>query len=342
VNLFLDSAQTYDSAQIAAKYSSPGNLTITSHNPDGVAPQGLTFSAAGEGYVNLGENANELIIGARFIIPGGSVPTTLLMGFWDAGTFQCGVALRADGSVAVTNTTNSDYATGFTVIASSASGLVSAGSAFYLELKVTFETGATGSVSVQLNSASVATATNVVTAKSANSYANAAGFASAAANLWYGGDVYINDATGSYNNGFDGDIHVGYLLPTGAGRVTQWTPSSGTNHGNAAENPPTGDSNYNGANAVNLEDAYVMAAISNTVNSVLAVQVSGYTRKDASGGRSIALGVGNGTTESFGGNIALGSGYTYARKNFDTNPLTSAPWVPTDLSAIQGAIKVTV
>jgi hypothetical protein len=340
VNLFLDSAQLYNASQIAAKWDSPGNLTITNHNPDGVAPQGLTFSAAGIGYKNLSENAGTLTMGARFIIPGSTVPTSLLMGFWDNGTFQCGVAVRSDGSLIVTNTVGTDFASGFTVLAASSAGLVSAMTAFYLELQVSFSS--TGSVAIQLNSASVASASGVLTTNTAHDYAQQAGFASAASNLWYAGDVYINDPTGSYNNGFEGDLHVGYLIPTANGRVHAWTPLSGTNWSEVDDVPPDGDTSYNSANTTGLEDCYVLGAIPNTVNQVVAVQVSAYARRDASGSRSVALGVGNGTSESFGSNVALGSSYSYAVQNFDTNPLTGEPWVATDLSAIQGAIKVTV
>ena len=76
------------------------------------------------------------------------------------------------------------------------------------------------------------------------------------------------------------------------------------------------------------------------MTNVVAVQVVGDVRKDDSGTRIIALGFGNGTTEAYGTNLSPGNNYAMLTQPFDQNPVTLAPWAPSDLTSAQLAVTV--
>jgi hypothetical protein len=60
----------------------------------------------------------------------------------------------------------------------------------------------------------------------------------------------------------------------------------------------------------------------------------------SSGSRTIAAGVGNGTTRSYGAAFGLTNGsYSMTSTIFNTNPLTSANWALADLSTLQACVK---
>jgi hypothetical protein len=71
------------------------------------------------------------------------------------------------------------------------------------------------------------------------------------------------------------------------------------------------------------------------------MQGSFLAREDDATAHTVAYGVGNGTTSSFGNNNALGSGYQYSNRQMDINPLTSTNWSTTDPSTLQIGVEQT-
>jgi hypothetical protein len=228
--------------------------------------------------------------------------------------------------------------------ASSASGILSANTWCYIECQVVLSATSTGSCTLRLNGSTVATVASVVTAASSNPCAllgftsGTSGSGSAAIDV---DDFYVLNATAP-NNTFLGDIKIYPIYPSGNGRISGFSRFGGTSSGNYTavnENPPDGDVSYVYTATAGTEDAYTLSALSN-VATVKAVQICGYVRKDDTPSHVVALGVGNGTTESFGSGTAVNTTYSYILQPFDQNPLTSAAWAVTDFTTLQGAVKL--
>lgn len=209
---------------------------------------------------------------------------------------------------------------------------------YYFEAKVTFATGATGSVTVKINGQQVAALSSVQTAASGNAYANSIVMGNGS-NVPFVDDLYLCDTTGTTNNDFLGDVRVKTLYPTGAGRVTQWAPTGAATDWQAVNNTnPDGDTSYASTSTAGNVDAYALGS-AGTNTALKGVQVVTDTRKDDATTRTVAHGVGNGTTENFDAGTNISASYTMLIRTLDTNPLTSANWSTSDLSTLQGAVK---
>jgi hypothetical protein len=116
---------------------------------------------------------------------------------------------------------------------------------------------------------------------------------------------------------------------------------TGTNWGEVSELLADGDTSYVYSQTVNTEDCYTLGALN--ASEVFGVQVVAYARKDAAGTRSLELGVGNNTTESFASEQALITSYVFFRALFDSNPFTSSAWSVSNFTgagAIQAAVQI--
>jgi hypothetical protein len=163
----------------------------------------------------------------------------------------------------------------------------------------------------------------------------------------FGGDIqfgtfYVNDSTTSFCNTVLGNTYMNLYLPNAEGRVDTWTPFGDSPNYNCVNNaPPLGDGQYNYTSTVNNADCYAIPAPPGTLSSIKGVVSMANIRMDVAGSRSVAVGLGNGSTESYGSGNALTTSYTTYRQNFSSNPFTSAAWLTTDINTLQAAVKVT-
>ena len=156
------------------------------------------------------------------------------------------------------------------------------------------------------------------------------------------GTMYVNDSTGSFCNGPLGNTYMNLLLPDSEGRVDTWTPfGNSPNFACVNTVPPPGDATYNFTSTVNNADCYGLQAPAGNLGSITGVVSMASLRIDVAGSRSVAVGLGNGSTESYGSGVAMTTSYNTVRQNFSSNPFTSSAWLTTDIAALQGAVKVT-
>lgn len=271
-----------------------------------------------------------------------------LIALCDGGTgdsnIQISLGVNSDGSVFVRR---GSYSSG-TVLGTSVGGLVPNGTFTPIEMKVVFATGATGSVTVQVNGIAVITIANVQTAATTNASASCyvLGQNTAHGNVAQGyvDDFYVFDGTGTANTNMLGDWKVTIQTPASSGRVTSWGQNGGTGGSPwtaVDEIPPDGDTSYiSSATPGSVEDFGLTALASAT--TIFAVTAKAYARKDDSGTRTIGLGVGNNTTENFDAGQNLTTAYMYYGRPMDQNPLTTAAWATGDFTgaaAIQLALK---
>jgi hypothetical protein len=245
----------------------------------------------------------------------------------DAGTTQLRVSFGSTGVVSLYR------GAGTTLLGSSAAGVVSASTWFYLEIKATFAGGTSGSATVRVNGAAVITLTGINTITSANASADTLNLRTTGggATVVYD-DLYMCDGTGSTNNDFLGDLKVQYLAPASDGAHTDWTPNSGANHySRVADTNPDDDTSYNStATAGNIDTFKVGAA---TAGTILGVQYTLRHRVDDAGTHTVAPLVRVASTDYPGSGITCSASYVTSLVLQETNPATSAAWASSDFGA---------
>ena len=191
------------------------------------APAGRQAASDGKVYallINSGGTATRtftvsyghLIMGFAIYQP--STPTSVTVArFLDTGSIQTDVRTDAGGHLVLTRNG--------TVLGTS-TPLLSPGWN-YLEMDVTFATGATGTADLWLNGVRVLHLTSVQTASTANANANQVQLVGPQ-NTSYFRDIYVIDASTGSNTSPLGDVTVGVKYPNAAGVNQQWTASSGT------------------------------------------------------------------------------------------------------------------
>ncbi len=149
-------------------------------------------------------------------------------------------------------------------------------------------------------------------------------------------DMYIQDATGTTNNGDDidlGEVAIPYLIPDSAGDTTGMTPSAGSNFQCVDEVPPNDDTDYVAAATSGTLDLYNLTTASAT--SVKGAVARARMKKDAAGAKNARILVKSGGTVSNGSDIALGTTYQSYPRNMRQNPVTAADWTPSEIAALQ-------
>lgn len=104
------------------------------------------------------------------------------------------------------------------------------------------------------------------------------------------------------------------------------------NHEQINELKEDGDTTYIFDSTVGDEDLYGVSAMSSTPASIVGVIAKMFCRKDATGGRSIALQFKSGTTEVNGTTAVMNTGYGWLTQTQMQDPNTSAPWTETGVN----------
>lgn len=257
------------------------------------------------------------------------------------------IFVYADGSIRVRNSST-------TILASSASGLVTANAWHDIEVKALVN-GASGSVAVHLNGVEIIAPTTINVGSTGIQYF---GPYSESNNGWsseqnndtgvtiYYDDIWLADTAGGDVSDFIGDAHVETLFPNGEGTHSDWTPNAGTVHYNRVNERtgtyPDGDTTYLKALTAGLIDTWQYDDLSITSGTVYGVQTNLYARKDDSNLRQlIPQIVSGGTTYDGSTTQTLASGYVDSTEIFEEDPDTSAPWTVPGVNAAEFGVKVT-
>jgi hypothetical protein len=336
--LFCDGFDHYDTSHLMEKWdtanggpsiSSPGRNTASTYN---------NFASLGYG-AKLGKavpNSSTLTVGFALnpnTFSGGN--NMELLYFKDASQAQLIVSVLGSTQIQVKDGNNN-------VLGTTSAPYVPSNTFTYIEIKVVFATSATGSCNIQVNGSNVLSLTGITTAVTANAYANLVELHGSVDSSNSFDDLYICDATGTYNTTFLGDVRIALALPSATGRLSQWTRTGGTASGNYTavnEVPPNDDTSYVSSSTVGNIDAYGISSIG-TPTAIVAVQLVSCARKTDSASRSIGLGFGNTTTDNFDTGHSVTNSYMMYRRTMDSNPITAAAWAATDLTSAQIALKV--
>lgn len=333
---FVDSFDHYASADFSQKYTSASGPPSISAGNGRRSTACLRLTSTLQNVLRVLDSQSTWIVGFSFRVSSLPGSDAAFLTFMDAGTNQCDVRLRSDGTIRVTRNG--------TTLATSSNSLSTA-TTYYIETKIVIN-NSTGTLEVRVNGSSTnwISITGQDTQNTANATANTIQLTGVA-----GGfntdidDLYVCDGAGSTNNDFLGDVRVDCYLPNGNGNSSQLTGSDSNSTDNyllVDEASQNGDTDYVQSATVNQKDTYAYADMSHNPASIFGVQINMVAKKDDSGNRSICSVIRSGGSDTDGTSQALSTTYSDYRQISETDPNTSAAWTRTNLNSAEFGVKV--
>jgi hypothetical protein len=296
------------------------------------------------GYKTIGVSMGTAVVGVAFMVTSRpNDPGNPLIEWWDS-TATRQTCLYNDGAGKFRVYRNG--ADG--VLLGTGSYVLPVGSWVYVEMKVVFATGATGSVEVRINGVTDLTLTNVQTAAT-NASANRLNLAGSRN---YGGgnsqryqDLYVLDNVGAQNNDFLGDCRVEFRVPNADGAMQQFAtvvPATAGHYAKIAEIPYDGDTSYVEDATVGNVETYGHAALAATSGVVRGVQFSTVAKRSDAGPKTIAGAVRQGGVNYFGAAKTPSTVYTVEdnRDILELNPATGLAFTIAEVNADEFGFKV--
>lgn len=152
--------------------------------------------------------------------------------------------------------------------------------------------------------------------------------------------LYLLDLTGSARNYLLGKRVVLPAVIVGAGQFSQYAPVGAPAPWQCvAPIPPGGDLLYAWDTTIGDQLACAVGAPSGLASVDFVMQRASARQEISSGGRSIALGIGDGTNVVYGPTQTLPVDYTGLNQVWDKDPTTGADWTLPSVSARQAAVK---
>lgn len=227
--------------------------------------------------------------------------------------------------------------TGGTVLATSAAGLILSNTWFQVQVRIVVST-TVGVVTIYHNGVQVATATGLNTGSTA--IQRTGPIRRNNGNL-VADDWYVNDSTGSYNNGFLGDVKIACVLPNADGTTNNWTATGAANRYQCVdETTRNDDTDYVVSSTPGDVQLFGLQDITLT-GQVLAVVATVWARKDDAGTRTVKLRLKSGATSTDGPDTTMNLTYQPLMKTFDTDPNTGSPFTVANFNAAEvGAVVV--
>lgn len=340
--LFLDSFDTYASADVVTKWSSAGSIT-SSGIQIVTAPTGLTGNSlrigtnqGGSSWLNLGgipASGASFVCGFQMVVDSVPGASQRICSIRSGTSYHISLYLNNSGQLLV-------YRGDITTLLGTASGVLAFGStAYYIEFKGTLATGATGSYEVRVNGVSVLSQSSVQTSTVGttwDSFLFGYKTATAANTYFYHDNFYLLDGAGGVNNDFWGPVQIKAILPNGAGNYTQMTrggTDSGANWSQVDEASQNADTDYVSETTVGEKDTYALGAVGLT-GTVKGVQTNIIARSDGAGGETVAGIWRISTTDYTATAQAVGTTYADIRAVYDVSPATASAWT---IAEIDGA-----
>ena len=297
--------------------------------------------AASNVAMDTGLTPSNSVIGGMAFKPNGA---GAFMGFMDTASGFAHVGLsRGTGGEIVAHRGNA------ATISTTAGGVIPIGAWSYIELKTTIH-DTTGILVIRVNGVEVLNITGVDT-RSSGSTTNtfrAGAVLGSPLGVGPGGvhdDIYICDATGTFNNNFLGEVMVEHLRPA-SDDTSQWIGSDGNSVNNwdlvdEIGTPNTAD--YVASSTVGQRDLYLPTSSSRPAsNPVRGVMVSAVVQKTDAGTRTAKLMIreGAGGTERQSSELGLPTSFGELRAMWDRKA-DGTTWSVADVNALRFGIEVT-
>lgn len=209
---------------------------------------------------------------------------------------------------------------------------------YFVEGKVVIKGTATGSVELRVNGETVTSASSVQTSQDTFHLLGAIRFNSTLGGIRYD-NFYLVDETAGGPVTFLGPCYVEQLIPTGD-VVTDWTPSSGSNHyALVDETTLPNATDYVSTSTVNNADEWGYSNLAN-IETVFGVQTMVQAWLNQPGSRTLQITCNSGGTVN-AQNIALVDANTVRYlAHLNKDPNGNVDWTPTAINAAQFGIKL--
>jgi hypothetical protein len=218
--------------------------------------------------------------------------------------------------------------------------VVSANGWYHIEAK--YVTSGTGSIEIRVEGVTVISQTGLSYSAHSAVYQISSYFSGTNFNdslIMYLKDYVVWDGTGSYNHDFLGAVVVYGLLPT-SDVALNWTPTGAANGYSILDNSPPDDAKY--ITAPNPPPSPYVATLTDLppdVTSVKAIMTRVRAAKtdggDANLQASIISSPASSPATANGADRPITTTMTYWQDVFETDPKTSAPWLPAAVNAAQ-------
>jgi hypothetical protein len=339
--LFMDSFDHYATADLTEKWTASNNSPVVGAYGRN-STNGLRCSINHWVSATVLGGITEAIL-AVAIKPATMSADSAVLAFGAAGHWQCGLGVRADGTLQPFRVTNAAFtpasASGSYVsyIGSASTFALSVGVWTYLEVRIVCS-DTVGVCQARANGSEILNLTSLDTSYDATSLTRI-GLGGDGSSAFYYDDLVVMDTTGSLNNAFMGDVTVSAIYPSAAGNSSGWTPSAGSNYQCVDESSPNDDTDYNATSTVGTKDTYAFANAPAGAD-IRAVQVLAAVRKGAEGPGQVKLVTRSGSTDYDGAAQGIGgTTYSYVREVLETDPATSAAWTESGFNAAEFGIK---
>lgn len=215
-----------------------------------------------------------------------------------------------------------------TVRATSSSALSTSGYS-YLEVKVVIH-ATTGSVTIYIDGAEVASETNVDTEGASGGVGRIrlGNEVSGMTCVVRYDDFVVIDTAGDAPTDRVGDVSVNKRLPNADTSLIEWTPSTGVDNYATVDDPTSNEGDYNETSTDDATDLFEGAATGLSSGDILAVQIVTVARQPTPGARTLKHVIkSQGNLDETASGISLSSSaYQSQATIFSTDPATSAPW----------------
>jgi hypothetical protein len=313
--------------------------------------------AAAHNYItktlNPGDNTICISFGLKYTAANGAnLCTNFSIG--DSDIWHIGMIRNSDGTLGFYRGRNLNAETGGTLIGNGATAL-SIGTYYSIQIKCTIH-DTTGVLSCKINGIedlnSGSGYTDIDTQNAGTATWRRIGFGVRTSATGTQGattricDIVVNDGTGDYNNTYPGDCAVLVDVPsTGNGGNTDFTPSTGTDHGALVDDAtPNDDTDYNVSSALNQRDTYVFPDLALSTGTPKFV-INRMRVKLSESGEAGIVGVTRRNSTNSDGSVTMGpssASYNYFDDIRELDPETSAEWTIANLNDTELGVKRSV
>lgn len=329
-----------------SKWTSSSDLDSISATPASGSPRSGSYS--GQINYNFDDMYRAVPAKSGYVVGEAIIATSFGGGEAPLLRFQEGTTVHM--ALYVTNTGFLRVKFGGTTLATDTVKQLVTSTWYYIEFKAVIHDSA-GSYEVRVDGVTIAalTASGLDTRNGGTGLVDRIKFAGTGVGGFWVDDIYIVSTTGGTHTDFlctpSRTFRVkGQRASSGNGTNTDFTPSTGTDHGALVdESAPNGDTDYNSSSTVGNIDTYNYAALSLPGGATIqGVQVESYQRKTDAGTRGVKTAIrsgGNNYTPN--AEISPSTSYRNDLDVFEQDPATSAAWTESGVDAAEFGMKVT-
>jgi hypothetical protein len=231
---------------------------------------------------------------------------------------------------------------GATLRGTSSVNVFTFGAWFWLEAKVIIGAGATSSVEIRVNGASVLLVTGLTIASNITRCSFGTAGSNSGWGLMYVDDWVIWDTAGSVNNDWLGDTFVIVSDPESDATANDWVASTGTTKWPLVDERTPSDTDFITGNAVNDTQELEMASVSlPSTGGIIGVASQARAFKSDAGSSTITIGVASASSNNSSAGINLGTGAQVFSHLAEVNPDGGIGWTVSTAQAARFRVRRT-